>query len=185
MARILIVYSTTDGHTLRICGRLRGLVEAQGHQVTLVPVAEAVDAELAQYDGIVVGASIRYGKHRPIVVDFMNRNAPLLNRKAGAFFSVNVVARKPEKNRPDTNPYVRKLLRTLAWRPDEAAVFAGKIDYPRYDWLDRLVIRFIMWLTRGPTDPTAVVEFTDWDQVDAFAGVIARLQKRASTPPGA
>ena len=38
MARILIVYSTTDGHTLRICDRLRELIEQLGHQVTLVPV---------------------------------------------------------------------------------------------------------------------------------------------------
>lgn len=175
MARILIVYSTTDGHTLRICERLRGLVEAQGHQVSLVPVAEAADAGLEQYDRIVVGASIRYGKHRPAVVDFMNRNAALLNRKPSAFFSVNVVARKPEKNRPETNPYVRKLLRTLAWRPAQVAVFAGKIDYPRYDFLDRMVIRFIMLLTGGPTDPRSVVEFTDWREVEAFGGVIARM----------
>lgn len=182
MARILVVYSTTDGHTLRICDRLRELVEAQGHQVDLVPVAEAIDAELERYDRIVVGASIRYGKHRPAVVDFMNRNAPLLNRKPGAFFSVNVVARKPEKNRPDTNPYVRKLLRTMAWRPSEVAVFAGKIDYPKYGAVDRLVIRFIMWLTSGPTDPRSVVEFTDWRQVEAFAGVIAQLAPREASP---
>ncbi len=175
MARILIVYSTTDGHTLRICERLRVLVEAQGHQVSLVPVAEAADAALAQYDRIVVGASIRYGKHSPAVVDFMNRNAPLLNRKPGAFFSVNVVARKPEKNRPDTNPYVRKLLRTMAWRPSEVAVFAGKIDYPKYGVVDRVVIRFIMWLTNGPTDPQAVVEFTDWRHVEAFGALIATM----------
>ncbi len=175
MARILIVYSTTDGHTLRICERLRGLLEAQGHQVSLVPVADAADAALERYDRIVVGASIRYGRHRPAVVDFMNRNAALLNRKPSAFFSVNVVARKPEKNRPETNPYVRKLLRTLAWRPAQVAVFAGKIDYPRYDFVDRMVIRFIMLLTGGPTDPKTVVEFTDWRQVEAFGGVIARM----------
>lgn len=175
MARILIVYSTTDGHTLRICERLRGLVEARGHQVSLVPVAQAADAALEQYDRIVVGASIRYGKHRPAVVDFMKRNAALLNRKPSAFFSVNVVARKPEKNRPETNPYVRKLLRTLAWRPAQVAVFAGKIDYPRYDFVDRMVIRFIMLLTGGPTDPKTVVEFTDWRQVEAFGSVIARM----------
>ena len=175
MARILIVYSTTDGHTLRICERLRGLVEAQGHQVSLVPVAEAADAALAQYDRIVVGASIRYGKHRPAVVDFMNRNAALLNRKPSAFFSVNVVARKPEKNRPETNPYVRKLLRRMAWQPREVAVFAGKIDYPRYGFVDRMVIRFIMLLTGGPTDPRSVVEFTDWRQVEDFGSVIARM----------
>src|SRR5512147_1207775 len=138
MARILVVYSTVDGHTLRICERLRGILEAQAHQVTLVPVAASADGELEKYDTVVVGASIRYGRHRPAVVDFMQRNAALLNRKPGAFFSVNVVARKPEKNRPDTNPYVRKLLRTMAWRPSEVAVFAGKIDYPKYGAVDRL-----------------------------------------------
>jgi len=182
MARVLIVYSTTDGHTKKICERLRLAIEAFEHDVSVVSVAEAAEKDLESSDKIVVGASIRYGRHRPAAVDFMNRNAPLLNRKASAFFSVNVVARKPAKNRPDTNPYARKLLRSIAWRPSEAAVFAGKIDYPKYDFLDRLIIRFIMWLTGGPTDPSAVVEFTDWAQVDAFAGVIARMQQRESAP---
>ena len=82
---------------------------------------------------------------------------------------MNVVARKPEKNTPETNPYLQKFLRRISWQPQNLAVFAGKIDYPRYDFLDRLAIRFIMWMTKGPTDPSAVVEFTDWDKVDEFA----------------
>jgi menaquinone-dependent protoporphyrinogen oxidase len=176
MARILIVYSTTDGHTREICNRLRGVIEQQAHQVTLVPVADATDADLETCDKIVVGASIRYGRHRPAVIEFIERNAQTLNRKVSAFFSVSVVARKPGKNQPHSNPYVRKLLRKIAWRPGEVAVFAGKLDYPRYSPVDRLVIRLIMWLTGGPTDPKAAVEFTDWREVEAFGGVIARMQ---------
>ena len=175
MARILIVYSTTDGHTREICNRLRKVIEQQEHQVTLMPVAEAAYADLESCDKIVVGASIRYGRHSPLLVEFIERNAPVLNRKPSAFFSVNVVARKPAKNQPHTNPYVRKLLRKIAWRPREVGVFAGKIDYPRYSVLDRLIIRGIMWLTGGPTDPKAVVEFTDWRQVEAFGNLIARM----------
>ncbi len=175
MARILIVYSTTDGHTREICNRLRRVIEQQEHQVTLVPVAEVADADLEPCDKIVVGASIRYGKHSPRIVDFIERNAQVLNRKTSAFFSVSVVARKPEKNQPHTNPYVRKLLRKISWRPREVAVFAGRIDYPSYGFLDRMVIRGIMWLTGGPTDPKAVVEFTDWRQVEAFGSLIAKM----------
>ena len=95
--------------------------------------------------------------------------------KRQAFFSVSVVARKSAKNQPHTNPYVRKLLRRIAWRPRAVGVFAGKIDYPRYGPLDRMIIRFIMWLTGGPTDPNAVVEFTDWSQVEAFGSRIAKM----------
>jgi menaquinone-dependent protoporphyrinogen oxidase len=175
MAKILIAYSTTDGHTREICNRLRGTIGQQAHQVSLAPLEEVADESLESYDTIVVGASIRYGRHRPALVDFIGRNADVLNRKASAFFSVSVVARKPAKNQPHTNPYVRKLLRRIAWRPRAVGVFAGKIDYPRYGTLDRLIIRGIMWLTGGPTDPKAVVEFTDWEQVEAFGGLIARM----------
>ena len=175
MARILIVYSTTDGHTREICNRLREIIEQQAHQVTVVPVGEVADADLERHDTIVVGASIRYGKHNPRLVDFIERNAQALNRKASAFFSVSVVARKPEKSQPNTNPYVRRLLRRIAWRPREVGVFAGKIDYPRYGALDRLIIRFIMLLTGGPTDPKSVVEFTDWRKVEEFGSLIARM----------
>jgi menaquinone-dependent protoporphyrinogen oxidase len=30
-------------------------------------------------------------------------------------------------------------------------------------------------MTHGPTDPTAVVEFTDWEQVEAFGRVVSEM----------
>lgn len=168
MSRILIAYSTTDGHTPRICERLRQVIEQQGHSVTVVALAQAEALDLPAFDSIVIGASIRYGKHQPQVAQFISRHQALLERKANAFFTVNIVARKPEKNQPETNPYLIKFLRQISWRPKLLAVFAGKLDYPRYRFFDRLMIRFIMLMTNGPTDPTAVIEFTDWQQVEAF-----------------
>jgi menaquinone-dependent protoporphyrinogen oxidase len=178
MARILILYSTTDGHTIKICSRLQQVLERDGHQLALISIDDAAQLDLRDFDTIVIGASIRYGKHGKRVLDFVNRHVRLLDSKANAFFSVNIVARKPDKNQPDTNPYVRKFLRQVAWRPKALAVFAGKLDYPRYRFFDRLIIRFIMLLTRGPTDPSAVIEFTDWQQVEAFARRISALQNQ-------
>jgi len=90
------------------------------------------------------------------------------------------VARKPGKDVPEGNPYLRKFLRTIAWRPQRLAVFAGRIDYPSLGFADRTIIRFIMWMTRGPTDPTGVFEFTDWARVDAFGEAISRSLQPAS-----
>ena len=100
----------------------------------------------------------------------------LFRSRPNAFFTVNVVARKPEKNQPDTNPYMLKFLRLVPWKPRRLGVFAGKIDYPKLGPLDRTIIRFIMWITKGPTDNSGTFEFTDWSQVDAFAQVIADMQ---------
>ncbi|HKI64747.1 MAG TPA: menaquinone-dependent protoporphyrinogen IX dehydrogenase [Burkholderiales bacterium] len=175
MSKILILYSTIDGHTLKICGRLRQVVEQAGHEVTLAELRGRPDIELEPFDKIVIGASIRYGKHRPQVAEFMRTNRRILERKPSAFFSVNIVARKQNKNTPETNPYVRKFLRQIEWRPRQVAVFAGMLDYPRYGFWDRQIIRFIMFLTKGPTDPNSVVEFTDWRQVEAFGQQISTM----------
>ena len=49
----------------------------------------------------------------------------------------------------------------------------------RYGWLDRLMVRFIMKLTGGPTDPKICVEFTSWQAVDRIASRIADLHGEA------
>ncbi len=168
MARILLAYSTVDGHTLKICDRLRLCLETHGHAVTLASLSDIPTPVVASFDKVVVGASIRYGKHRREVYDFIRINRRSLDDRPCAFFSVNVVARKPGKDQPEANPYMKSFSRKTTWRPTLLAVFAGKIDYKRYGFFDRQLIRLIMWLTHGPTNPDACIEFTDWASVDAF-----------------
>jgi len=172
MASVLILYSTTDGHTVTICERMRTVIEAGGHRVTLANIDGETPADLDGYDKVVIGASIRYGKHRPVVARFIREHLQFLESRPNALFSVNIVARKPNKNEPQTNPYMKKFLRRISWQPQHMAVFAGKLNYPIYGFLDRQMIRLIMVITRGPTDPTAVVEFTDWNKVEEFARLI-------------
>ena len=175
MASILLLFSTTDGHTLKICQRLKQVIEKGAHRVTLVSIDACGEVDLNVFDKIIVGASIRYGKHSKLVFDFIDRHLPLLESKPNAFFSVNIVARKPEKCDPETNPYMRKFLKQTAWSPKLLAVFAGKLDYPKYSFIDRQMIRFIMLITKGPTDPATVVEFTDWGKVEAFGRLVSEV----------
>ena len=174
MANILLIFSTTDGHTRGICERLRDIA-AEHHDVSLVAMAEQPEIDVSPFDKLVIGASIRYGKHQKEVFDFIARNKEALESKPSAFFSVNVVARKPEKNTPETNPYLQKFLRQIDWQPQNLGVFAGKISYPDYGFVDKQMIRFIMWMTKGPTDPNTVTEFTDWNKVEEFGQMVAGL----------
>jgi len=174
MASTLILYHSGYGHTRRIAERLGRRLEEGGEQVAVLSLDDpAVDLE--RYERVIIGASIRNGKHKPEVIDFIERNLALLESRSGGFFSVNLVARKPGKNRPETNPYLVKFLENCPWTPDLVGVFAGNLDYSRYRFFDRHIIRFIMWLTKGPTDLNTKVEYTDWDEVDRFAGRIAEL----------
>ncbi len=175
MKKIVIIYSTTDGHTREICSHLQKIIEQENNEVTLIPIEDASEVELNKFNIIVIGASIRYGKHSKKIYEFISNHQKILDEKPNAFFSVNVVARKPDKNQPETNPYLKKFLSQISWQPKELAVFAGKIDYQKYTIFDRLMIRMIMWITKGPTDPKANIEFTDWNQVNNFGKLISKM----------
>ncbi len=174
MANILLAYSSVYGYTRKICETMQTALRDQGLQADVAPLTGG-GADPARYDVIVIGASIRNGKHNPAVLDFIRANEALLNSKPSGFFSVNLVARKPGKNTPETNPYLKKFLAAIPWKPRLVGVFAGNLDYQRYGTMDRNIIRLIMWITDGPTDPRARVEFTDWDEVRRYAANIAAL----------
>jgi len=177
MTNILIIYASTDGQTHKICQRLQIHVELQQEQhVTLVSIDKVSELDLTDFDKIVIGASIRYGHHNPLVIAFIEKNKTLLDSKPNAFFSVSLVARKPEKSTPENNPYLKKFIKQINWKPKELRVFAGNIDYPSYSFFDRSIIRLIMWITKGPTNPLTVIEYTDWHQVELFAQLIIDMK---------
>ena len=167
MKKTLIIYSTTDGHTKKICNYISEKLE-QNFKSKIISLDKSKNIDLTKYDLIIVGASIRYGKHKPELYSFIQRNQAHLNSIDSAFFSVNAVARKNSKSSTDTNPYMLKFLKNTNWEPKSLAVFAGKIDYSKYKVLDKVMIRFIMWLTDGPTNISNAHEFTDWNRVELF-----------------
>ena len=166
--KILIIYSSTDGHTKKICEVIKENLIDKG-ELHLTSIENVSGTNVQFYDYIIIGASIRYGKHNRKVFDFIEKNLNIIEKKKNAFFSVNVVARKNEKNTPETNPYIKKFLSKTRWKPKKLGVFAGKVDYPNYSFLNKQIIRFIMFITKGPIDTSKSFEFTNWDNVKKFA----------------
>lgn len=169
--KIGMLYSTVDGQTLKICTVIKEVLVEKGNSVELFSI-EDFKGKVTDFDTFIIGASIRYGKHNPKIIEFINQNKAALEKTENAFFSVNLVARKPEKASPETNPYFIKFLKTIDWIPKTSAVFAGKLDYQKYPFADRLMIQLIMWMTKGPTNSNAKIEYTDWDKVKEFAVLI-------------
>ncbi len=156
------------GQTKRICERVRSELAPQGHRAEIVPIQQCRPGP-DDADAILIGASIRHGKHDPSVLQFILNHRTLLESKPSAFFSVSLIARKPTRNTPETNPYVKAFLARSPWKPRLVGVFGGELDYQRYGLFNRYAIRLIMAINGGPTDLDTKVEFTDWDAVNRFA----------------
>lgn len=171
---VLILHSSIDGHTREICKHIQRTLEASGAQVSQQAL-DGFDPAGHEPALVIFGASIRYGHHRPALTRFLAQHQAWLGARNTAFFSVCLTARKPGKDTPAGNAYTRKFLQRTGWQPGHAAVFAGKLDYARYSLIDRQMIRLIMWITGGPTNPDACVTYTDWHAVEDFAGASLAL----------
>ncbi|WP_036770153.1 menaquinone-dependent protoporphyrinogen IX dehydrogenase [Photorhabdus australis] len=171
----LLLYSSRDGQTKKIITCIAENLRRAGELCDLKDLATIKRVNWESYDKVMIGASIRYGHFNPVLKKFAICHQQQLNKMPTAFFGVNLTARKPEKCTPETNVYVRKFLLNTPWKPDLCGVFAGALLYPRYRWLDRIMIKLIMKMTGGETDTTKEIEYTDWQQVDRFTDGFRRM----------
>lgn len=175
MKKIGMVYASVDGQTFKICRRLQAVFEKEGVPYECDSIDDFNPEKITDFEVLLIGASIRYGKHNPKIMDLVLQNKAQLAQVKTAFFSVNLVARKSDKNQPTTNPYLIKFLEKTNWQPNLKGVFAGKLDYQAYSIIDRLLIKLIMKITDGPTRAKKPIEYTDWDVVHAFAMDVLKL----------
>ena len=176
-----IYYASRDGQSHRIATHIgarladRGIDNQPRNLAAGLPAAE----DLAGSPLVVLIAAVRYGRHLPEADALLATYRSLAAPPPLVLLSVNLTARKTGKNSAEGNAYLRKWILRHRLAPAFAEAIAGRLDYPRYGWFDRQMIRFIMLLTGGPTDPRTRIEYTAWPRVDEIAGQIALLHAAA------
>jgi menaquinone-dependent protoporphyrinogen oxidase len=172
-----LFYATRDGQSRRIAERIAGRLAERGIPALPHDLAVALPApqRLTEARLVVVVAAVRYGRPLPEAEQFLAIYRALRAPPPLVLLSVNLTARKPGKDTAEGNVYLRKSIARHRLTPALALAIAGRLDYSRYGWLDRQLIRFIMKLTGGPTDPKTCIEYTAWNVVDDVALRIAEL----------
>lgn len=109
MDKILVLYSSRDGQTRKIVDAM--LAETEGCEVVMQDLHSLPKCNLSKFKKVLIGASIRYGNFHPSLFSFIHAHHEQLEVANAAFFCVNLTARKPEKQTPQTNAYMKKFLR--------------------------------------------------------------------------
>jgi menaquinone-dependent protoporphyrinogen oxidase len=177
MARIAVVYGTTEGQTATIAERLTGVLSDASHDPTLVHAAHLPPGfDLDAYDGCVVGASVHAGRHQRSVTRFVRDHLAALDGMPSAFFSVSLTA---AAGTAESDTAARGLLDDFladtGWTPDVTATFAGALKYSEYGLVTRFLMRRIARKYAGGTDTSRDYEYTEWDAVERFGRGVADL----------
>jgi menaquinone-dependent protoporphyrinogen oxidase len=172
MTQALVLYASTHGHTARIATRVALDLERAGIAVELREADGKLESSPADYDLVVVGASIHAGRHQREVADWVTRHAATLSSMPSGFFSVCLgTLEDPTVGRK----YVDEFVERTGWLPRRTVELAGALQYLEYGRVTRAMIKLMMRRGGHPTDTSRNYDYTDWQAVDDFADDCAGL----------
>lgn len=171
MSRILTIFGTGEGQTAKVAERIDAKLRARGHESTTVNVKETdPDFDVNDFDAVLIGASIHVGRHQKVVRKFVKANRDALATKPNGFFQVSGSSGEgTEKGAAEAARYVDEFIEATSWRPDRIGLFGGALRFSEYGFLMRALVKFVARADSSGTNPLANVEYTDWEEVEAFA----------------
>jgi menaquinone-dependent protoporphyrinogen oxidase len=177
---VLLLHGGRFGQSEKIARAVAEVLTERGCVVDLQELTKTSAPDPQRHEALAVVTSVRYGHFDPHARDLLIRHRAWAQAVPNLLMTVSLTARTPEKRDPAVHSYTKKFLERIGWQPAHCVVVAGALRYPLYSWYDRLAIQLIMRITGGVTDPTADIEYTDWDQVrdsaEEFAGDILKAR---------
>jgi menaquinone-dependent protoporphyrinogen oxidase len=181
MAKILVIYGSHDGHTAFIAHTLADVLRSHDQTVDVRDAASLPSSFSPRvFDGILVGASVRWGHHHPAIRKFLRENALSLSRKPAWFFSVSLAAADAAgAGRTRAAQRVDELVAECGWTPGRIELLAGALRYREYGPILRQVMRLVAHEAGLSTDTSKDQVFTDWPEVRRFArDFVQRVEPR-------
>jgi len=168
MEKALFLYSTREGQTKKILQKIAN--QLRDIECDFFNLHDMPNLDFFLYEKVIIGASIRYGRFNKRLYQFIKINSEELIQSNAAFICINLTARKEseEKDTPKGCVYIKTFLKKSLWQPKLIGVFAGALRYPHYHWFDKFMIKFIMKMTKGETDTSKEIEYTNWIKVEDF-----------------
>ena len=176
MARILVVFGTTEGHTARIAASVERTLRTEfGADVTIAE-PRGVVPDPKDYDAVLVAGSVHACRFQKNITEWVRSHAATLKAKPGAFVGVclAILQREPAVE-AEVQAIVSRFLTRTGWHPTRRITVAGALPYTRYNWLKRWVMKRIVAKAGGDTDATRDYEYTNWEELRAFSEEFGRL----------
>jgi menaquinone-dependent protoporphyrinogen oxidase len=177
--RILIVYASHYGQTAKVAQSTADRLRAAGAAVLVTKVGDfSRRITPGSFDGVIIGASVNFGKHQRSIRRFVRANRDELLRIPSAFYSVSGAECSPdEAPRTMAKQYIANFVREAGWQPAMTESVAGAMAYTKYPLPVRWLIKRISQKEGAPADTTRDYEYTDWEQVRRFADRFAEAQR--------
>lgn len=166
MARLSIVYATTEGHTEAICRHAKQYFSKAGTQVVLCDLSKKKQ-KLQHGDAVLLAGSIHYGKHQKELRHFIEKNREMLQRLPVMFLSISLAAASHEEGeQAGAYKIAADFMTDMKLEPRLIKTVAGAVYDKRLNFLSRWLLHWIMYRKGVALDTSGETVFTNWTELD-------------------
>jgi menaquinone-dependent protoporphyrinogen oxidase len=178
---VLIAFSTIEGHTAEIAGRIAAQVEEAGHQAIMADLSQPGFGLPGRIDAAILAAPIHAGRYPPQMVRFVQDWKSDLAAVPAALVTVSLaIASQNADERDEAVGYPERLRGEAGWIPPHLHHAAGALKYLEYDFFKRYMLRRIAEREGGPIDTWRDHELTDWKALAGFVHSFLAQAARAA-----
>jgi len=158
--RILVTFATRAGSTAEIAAAVGETLSGRDFFVDVKSLKD--NPPLDNCTAVIIGSAVRMGCWLPEAVNFVKSNQEALIKLPVALFSVHMAnTADDEASRSGRLAYL-KAIRPLLDPVDEA-FFAGKMDFSRLSFLDRVICRLLK---------SQEEDSRQWDKIRSWAQTV-------------
>ena len=169
--KILVLFSSVEGHTKKIASEIASQLEKSGAEVFLTNVTDPGYCDPGVYDAAILCAPIHIGEYPSAFIQYIQNWKSALKSIPTAMISVSlaIISDDPSE-KSEAEAYTDQLLEKTGWIADHVHHAAGALKYLEYDFFKRWVMRRIVGSESGMVDTSKDYELTDWKALSEFVG---------------
>jgi len=176
--KILIFYGTRFGATEGVAGKMAELARENGIQAEVLNLKDLPQdriPDFTDYDGLMIGSSIKIGQWTKDVKKFVSNYKDQLNAFKGkkGFFVSSAYAADPESYQRVKTEYTLDACNKLGVEKlDLFDAFGGLMDFTetsKMGWLDKKLLKVAAKVASGEkAEDDSYNDVRDWDQIEKF-----------------
>ncbi len=161
---ILVAYASMSGSTGEVAGAVGRALCGPNITVDIRLIGKVTD--ISTYDAVIIGSAIRSSRWLPEAESFLRENRKRLRNLPVAYFLSCLTLAKPgEEPRRMARAMMEPLLKEVPEvRPLGLGLFAGVLDYSKFGFGMRTVLRYKMW-SKGVREG----DYRDWTAIRKWA----------------
>lgn len=197
MKRVLVLYATVEGQSLKVAEYATRRLTQKGFEVRLLDVGEVrYPFALQDYRAVLLVAPVHASLHPRPMLRFVSEHRAELAAMPARLFSLSLSeagvelssasAEQRARSHTDVEHLIALFCQATGFSPERVTPIAGRLAYSHYGLVKRLIMRYIAKKSGGSTDTSHDHEYTDFARVDqaldAFSQTFRPLEAAASPP---